>query len=337
MAKSKLSFPSVSEAVKSIKRGNLLPIYFFFGEDSFSIDTSVSALSEAVKPHIASEFDKETFYGDEKPLSDIIDFASAFPFGSEKKFIIYKEFEKVRDKKNLRPYIESPSDFTVLLIIHNGSIQNPDTVLYRTLLENGFIFEAKELKGKNLINWLIDYCEANKKTLGPENAQILVDIVGENRSMLEAQLDKIFTFVGDKPEIILDDIRTLSSELKEYSIFDLQDAIARKDKARAMKLAFNLLEKGQEPTFIIHMLTRYFTGLARVNEMTELKMNEYAAARIVGTHPYYYKGYKLARRAYSDKDLFQASRALLKADLAIKTTSADNKSIVSVLISEMFN
>jgi DNA polymerase-3 subunit delta len=337
MAKSKLSFPSVSEAVKSIKRGNLLPIYFFFGEDSFSIDTSVSALREAVKPHIASEFDKETFYGDEKPLSDIIDFASAFPFGSEKKFIIYKEFEKVRDKKNLRPYIESPSDFTVLLIIHNGSIQNPDTVLYRTLLENGFIFEAKELKGKNLINWLIDYCEANKKTLGPENAQILVDIVGENRSMLEAQLDKIFTFIGDKPEIILDDIRTLSSELKEYSIFDLQDAIARKDKARAMKLAFNLLEKGQEPTFIIHMLTRYFTGLARVNEMTELKMNEYAAARIVGTHPYYYKGYKLARRAYSDKDLFQASRALLKADLAIKTTSADNKSIVSVLISEMFN
>ncbi|MGA8262865.1 MAG: DNA polymerase III subunit delta [Ignavibacteriaceae bacterium] len=337
MAKSKLSFPSVSEAVKSIKRGNLLPIYFFFGEDSFSIDTSVSALSEAVKPHIASEFDKETFYGDEKPLSDIIDFASAFPFGSEKKFIIYKEFEKVRDKKNLRPYIESPSDFTVLLIIHNGSIQNPDTVFYRTLLENGFIFEAKELKGKNLINWLIDYCEANKKTLGPENAQILVDIVGENRSMLEAQLDKIFTFIGDKPEIILDDIRTLSSELKEYSIFDLQDAIARKDKARAMKLAFNLLEKGQEPTFIIHMLTRYFTGLARVNEMTELKMNEYAAARIVGTHPYYYKGYKLARRAYSDKDLFQASRALLKADLAIKTTSADNKSIVSVLISEMFN
>jgi DNA polymerase-3 subunit delta len=337
MAKSKLSFPSVSEAVKSIKRGNLLPIYFFFGEDSFSIDTSVSALREAVKPHIASEFDKETFYGDEKPLSDIIDFASAFPFGSEKKFIIYKEFEKVRDKKNLQPYIESPSDFTVLLIIHNGSIQNPDTVLYRTLLENGFIFEAKELKGKNLINWLIDYCEANKKTLGPENAQILVDIVGENRSMLEAQLDKIFTFIGDKPEIILDDIRTLSSELKEYSIFDLQDAIARKDKARAMKLAFNLLEKGQEPTFIIHMLTRYFTGLARVNEMTELKMNEYAAARIVGTHPYYYKGYKLARRAYSDKDLFQASRALLKADLAIKTTSADNKSIVSVLISEMFN
>ena len=337
MAKSKFNFPSVSEAVKSIKQRNILPVYFFFGEDSFSIDTSVSALNEAMKPFITSDFDKETFYGDEKPLLDIIDFASAFPFGSEKKFIIYKEFEKVRDKKNLLPYVESPSDFTVLLIVHNGSIQNPDTVLYRTLLDNDFIYEAKELKGKNLINWLIDYCEANKKALRTENAQMLVDIAGENRSMLEAQLDKIFTFIGDKPEINLDDIKALSSSLKEYSIFDLQNAIAKKDKARAMKLAFNLLEKGQETTFIIHMLTRYFTGLARVNEMTEKKMNDYAAARIVGTHPYYYKDYKLARRAYSDKDLFQASRALLKADMAVKTTSADSKSIVSILISEMFN
>ena len=337
MAKSRISIPSISEAVKSIKRGNLLPVYFFFGEDSFSIDTSVNELNAALKPFLASDFDKETFYADEKPLSEVIDFATVFPFGSEKKFIIYKEFEKSRDKKSLQSYIESPAEFTVLLIIHNGSIQNADTVLYRTLLEKNFIYEAKELKGNNLINWLVDYCEANKKALNLENAQMIVDIVGENRSMLEAQLDKIITFIGDKAEITLEDIRALSSSLKEYSIFDLQDAIGKKDKARAMKLAFNLLEKGQEPTFIIHMLTRYFTGLARVNEMTEQKLNDYAAARIVGTHPYYYREYKQARRAYSDRDIFQASRALLKADLTIKTTSADKKSVVSVLISEMFN
>ena len=337
MAKSKHGFPSISEAVKGIKRGNFLPVYFFFGEDSFSIDTSVSELNAALKPFLTSDFDKETFYADEKPLSEVIDFALVFPFGSEKKFIIYKEFEKARDKKSLQSYIESPAEFTVLLIIHNGSIQNADTVLYRTLLEKNFIYEAKELKGNNLINWLVDYCEVNKKTLNFENAQMIVDIVGENRSMLEAQLDKIITFIGDKVEITLEDIRALSSSLKEYSIFDLEDAIGKKDKARALKLAFNLLEKGKEPTFIIHMLTRYFTGLARVNEMTELKINDYAAARIVGTHPYYYRDYKQARRAYSDRDIFQASRALLKADLAIKTTSADKKSVVSVLISEMFN
>ena len=337
MAKTKINVPPISEAVKNIKRGSLLPVYYFFGEDSFSIDISLKAVDEAVKPLIASEFDKEVFYSEEKTIADVIDFASSFPFGSEKKFIIFKEFEKLRDKKNILSYVQSPSDFTVLVIIHNGSIQNLDTEPYKTLAQNNFLYEAKELKGKNLITWLVNYCEENKKSLSQINAQMLVEIVGENRSMLEAQLDKIFTFTADKPEITLEDITSLSTALKEYSIFDLQDAIAKKDKARALKLAYNLIDKGQEPVFIIHMLTRYFTGLSRVNEMAEQNINEMAAARIVGTHPYYYKNYKNARRAFSDRELFNIGRALMNADLAVKTTSADSKTIVSMLIAEMFN
>ena len=337
MAKTKINVPPISEAVKNIKRGSLLPVYYFFGEDSFSIDISLKAVDEAVKPLIASEFDKEVFYSEEKTIADVIDFSSSFPFGSEKKFIIFKEFEKLRDKKNILSYVQSPSDFTVLVIIHNGSIQNLDTEPYKTLAQNNFLYEAKELKGKNLITWLVDYCEENKKSLSQINAQMLVEIVGENRSMLEAQLDKIFTFTADKPEITLEDITSLSTALKEYSIFDLQDAIAKKDKARALKLAYNLIDKGQEPVFIIHMLTRYFTGLSRVNEMAEQNINEMAAARIVGTHPYYYKNYKNARRAFSDRELFNIGRALMNADLAVKTTSADSKTIVSMLIAEMFN
>lgn len=337
MAKNRANIPSISEAVKNLKRGNILPVYYFFGEDSFSIDISLKAIEEAVKPFLASDFDREIFYSEERTLIEVLDAASAFPFGSDKKLIIYKDFEKVRDKKNLLSYIESPAEFTVLVLVHNGAVSNPGTNLYSALIKNKFLYEAKELKGRNLITWLVDYCEENKKQITSGIAQVLVEIVGENRSMLEAQLDKIFTFVGDKIEITIDDVRNLSTSLKEFSIFDLQDAISKKDKRRAMKLAYNLLDKGQEPTFIIHMLTRYFSGLARINEMTEKKMNEYAAAKIIGTHPYYLKNYKFARRNYTDGELFSAAQALLKADLAIKTSSTNNKEIITLLISEMVN
>ena len=42
-----------------------------------------------------------------------------------------------------------------------------------------------------------------------------------------------------------------------------------------------------------------------------------------------------ARRLYSDSDLAGVFRALLQADLSIKTTSADGKNIVTILISEI--
>ena len=337
MAKFKSNIPAVSQAAKDIKNGRLLPVYLFFGEDTYTIDNCLKLLEEKISPFIGSDFDKETFYGEDKNMLDIVNFASSFPFGSEKKLVIIKEFEKIRDKKNLTHYLDSPPDFSFLVMINGGTISNPDSEPFKKLAEKGYIFEAKELKGNNLIDWLLGFAEFNGKILTHENAQFLVDLVGENRTMLEAQLEKIMVFLGDTKEITVDVIRSLSTALKEYTIFDLQNALSKKSKEDSLKIALSLLEKGSEPVFIIHMLTRYFTGLTRVNELKEKNLSDQAAARIVGTHPYYYKDYLRARTVYSDGDLYKIAAALLKADMSVKTTTTDDKSIISLLIAEILS
>ena len=125
MAKNKPSIPSILEISKKINKNNLLPVYYFFGEDSYSIDTGLKVVEKAVQPHITSEFDKETFYGENKTLSEVLDFALSFPFGSEKKLIVFKEFEKVKDKKILSSYLKSPPDFTVMVLISLQSLLLP--------------------------------------------------------------------------------------------------------------------------------------------------------------------------------------------------------------------
>ena len=337
MAKSKTRFPEITQAVKDISNNVLLPLYFLCGEDSFSIDNCVKLLEEKVSVHIDSDFDREIFYGDDKNMLDIINFASSFPFGSGKKLVMVKDFEKIKDKKNLIHYIDSPAEFTVLVIINNGSISNPDSAMFEKLRTKGFVFEAKELKGNSLNEWLVKYAGSKGKMLTSENAQFLTDIVGENRAMLEAQIEKIIVFLNDEKEITLDSIRSLSTQLKEYTIFDLQNALSSKNKEKSLKIAFGLLEKGAEPTYIIHMLTRYFTGLTRVNELKEKNIPDQTAARIVGTHPYYYKDYLRARTIYTDRDLYTIAGSLLKADISVKTTTTDNKSIISLLIAEILN
>ncbi len=335
MAKSKVNVPAIGQVVSEIKSGKLLPVYFFFGEDSYSLDAALTFIEETIKPQIESDFDRETFYSEDKSLLDILNIASAFPFGSGKKMIILKEFEKIKDKKQLSAYVESPPEFTTLIIIQSGSISNAESEPYKSLQRKNFIFEAKELKGENLTAWLVNHVKAKGKTISPDNARVLIDIAGENREMLEAQLEKIFIYLGEEKDISLESIKSLSTSLKEYSIFDLQNALGEKDKAGSLKIAFNMLDKGAEMTFILHMLTKYFTGLSRVNELTEKKTPDQTAARIVGTHPFYYKNYLNARKRYSDSSLFNAVKALLQADLSVKTTSSDNRTIISLLISEI--
>jgi DNA polymerase-3 subunit delta len=333
MAKSKA--PSILDAVAEIKKRKFKPVYYFFGEDSYNLSYALYSLEESFKLILASDFDKETLYSEDKSINEILGLATSFPFGSEKKLIIIKEAEKIRDKKPLKDYASSPADFTVLAFFHNGSITNLKSEPFKTLSENEFLFEAKELKGKNLISWLISVAEQKGKNLSEENAQVMVDIVGENRSMLENQLEKICVFIDKGKEISIESIQKVSSELKQFNIFDLQNAIGLKDKAKSLTVAYNLLDNGAEPTFVIAMLTRYFTGLSKITELRSKNVPDIEAARIVGTHPFYYPNYVKARTLYSDLKLVEVFRALLKADVTVKTTSTDDKTIITLLVAEI--
>jgi len=163
MAKSKA--PSILDAIKEIKKSKFKPVYYFFGEDSYNLSTTLHTLEETFKPLLISEFDKETIYSEDRSITDILGLATSFPFGSEKKLIIVKEAEKIKDKKPLKDYAASPAEFTVLAFFHNGSITNLNTEPFKTLGGNNFLFEAKELKGKNLIDWLISEAEEKGKKL----------------------------------------------------------------------------------------------------------------------------------------------------------------------------
>jgi DNA polymerase III subunit delta len=335
MAKTKANIPSILEAPKTFVKGKFRPVYLFFGNDSYSIDEAVKELDNAITPLIGSDFDREVIFGDEKVnLSQLLSMASAFPFGAGKKFIVVKEFDKVKDIKSLTPYLQNPPDFTTIVFIHNGELKQTDKEPYLSLVKQNFIFEAKELKGENLIAWLIEVARKNKKELSHDNAALLTEISGYDRSMLENQLDKIFLYMGEKTEIDFDIIKSLSTSLKENTIFDLQDALGSKNKKNSVKVLYNLLDRGAEPTFIIAMLTKYFSGLVRINEMRGT-IPDAAAARIVGTHPFYYKNHVAAKALYSDKDLFRGLNALLNADILLKTTQIDPKSILTILITDI--
>ncbi|MDO8549109.1 MAG: DNA polymerase III subunit delta [Ignavibacteria bacterium] len=335
MAKSKTLVPSILEAVKEIKKGKLKPLYYFSGDDSFGIDAAFKMLEQKVTPLLTSDFDREVLYSEGKTLPDILNSASAFPFGSSKKLVVVKESEKIKDKKSLLQYAASPPEFTILVFLHYGKISNPDSEVYKNLIESGFLFEAKELRGKNLVDWLVDYAESKGKILTEDNAQLLIDIAGENRNLIEAQLEKIVTFLGEEKEINHKAINEVTSALKEFSIFDLQNALAKKDKQNSLKIALKLIDGGVESTFIINMLAKYFMGLSRINELKEKNIPEQAAAGIVGTHPYFYKDYLKARLIYSDEKVFSAAKALFKADLLTKTTSSNPKNVIAILIAEI--
>lgn len=337
MAKSKLNAPSLLEAIRKIKKGTLLHVYYFFGVDNFIINEAHQVLEKKISPLITTEFDKLVIYANDKTITEILDAASAFPFGSVKKFIVVKESEKIKDKNGLAAFCRNPANFTTILFLHNGEIQNIEAEPYFSLYNSGFLFEGKELKGMHLIEWLTEFAASKNLQLSKENAQVLVDIVGENRSLLELQLEKFITFLSGEKEITIETIKTLSTELKEFNIFDLLNAIGKRDKSNALRIVISLFEKGNEPLSIVAMLNKYFTALLRINEMNDKKLDPFTKAKIIGTNQFYLKDYENARRKFSDSQLYYSIESILNADIKIKTTSVDKRTLLSMLILEILS
>lgn len=334
MAKKEL--PSVADLSKYLSKEKTLPVYFLCGEDQYTIEAAVESIEKFVTPHILSDFDKETFSAEKgQNLSQMLDVAYSFPFGGGKKLIIIKNFEKFNDKKELTGYLSHPPEFTTLVIAQSGKVTDAAKEPYSILLEKHFLFEARIATGEELIEWVMKDCKKIGINFSRENAQALVDIVGEDKAMLEMQLQKFENYFAGKKEITFEDIKAIASPIKEYSIFSLQDAIGQGDKVKAVEVAYNLLDSGVEMVFIVNMLAKFTLTIAQMTELFKTKVSDFEAAKLAGVSYGYYMNCKRARFLMDDKKLLNASRALLNADLRVKTTATDSKTVLLILISEM--
>lgn len=335
MGKSKPKIPSIYGIKNYLKKEELLPIYFFCGEDLFTMDNAVKAVRKAVEPFIASDFDQEIISADKTlEIMQVMDLASAFPFGSEKKMVILKNFENINNKKGFADYVNNPAEFTVLIVTQSGKADTTKEP-YSSLYRQGYIFEANHLKGAELVDWIVKQAKTHKLVLNSDLARALMEIVGEDKSLLEMQLNKLLDFVDKGSEITIDIIKRIASTTKQYSIFDLQDALGKGDKARSLNIAYNLLDGGQDIIFILTMLTRFISTIAQSLELVKGGVNDNLASKQIGVSYYYYINCRKARMFMSDDRLLAATRALLKADQSVKTSASDPKSIVTILISEL--
>lgn len=336
MSKFKTNIPSIYSISSYLKKDNLLPVYFFCGEDFYTIDNAVLSVEKVVAPMLSSDFDRETISIDKgQNLSDVLDLASQFPFGGGKKLIVVKGFEKFSDKKPLASYVSDPPEFSVLVIAQYGKISNSRSEPYASLLKADYIFEARKLKGAELVQWLVRQAKKQGVKLDSDLAQAMIEIVGDDKSLLEMHLQKFFDYLGDGKEVTFDLIKKMVSTTKEFSIFDLQEALGKGDKARSMEIAYNLLNSGNDPVYILTMLSRFISTVAQSFELARMNLADKDAAAKAGVSFYYYINCKKARFFMNDKHLLNASRALFETDLTLKTSAVENKSLITILITKM--
>jgi len=337
MYRSKENIPSVYSLMAELNKSDLKPIYFLFGDDSFTINNAVKAIEQKASQFTVSDFDKEVIdAGKKDTLTNLIDLALMFPFGSEKKILIVKNFENYSNKKQFSSYVANPSEFSILIIANYGKISNLTADPYKLLNSKNYIFEARELNIAELENWVQKRCRQMNFQISIENVKTLIEIVGEDKSLLDMQIQKMKSFLNEKKEITSEEIKILSSKTKEYTIFDLMNSLGKGQKKNSLKVMYNLLDTGKDLIFVISMLTKYFTVISQSLEIKRRRLKDNDAAQEIGVSRYYYINCKNATYFNDERKLSNAFSALFKADLTLKTTGIDQMTLATILLTEIF-
>jgi DNA polymerase-3 subunit delta len=149
---------------------------------------------------------------------------------------------------------------------------------------------------------------------------------------LQNELDKLYVFLGDRKKISAEDVAAVVGATKGYTVFELQDAIGRRDAKDAIKILERMLESGQSPQMIIVMLTRFFTQLWKLTDVRARRVSEQEIAREIGVPLYFVKQYVEFRTNFDVSQIEQNFKSLLEADTTLKSTSRDPRLVLDLLI-----
>jgi DNA polymerase-3 subunit delta len=335
MSKSrKEKFPPYEEFLEATKGRDYAPVYLFIGEEEFLIDECVNRVIQDLLTTDTKAFNLDIVYGSKVEASQVIAHAASFPMMSDRRVVVVKEFEKLISedaaKEIVSSYITHPLDSTCLVLL----AEKPDfrTKPFTDLKKSGTVFSFNPLFDNQVPAWIASRCKKLGKDVDIEACRLMQAYIGNSLRTIQNELEKLFTYLGDRTRVTPEDVADVVGVSRGFNVFDLQNAIGKKNLEEALRIAKRMIETGEAPQLSVVMLTRYFTLLWKVQDMQRQGKSETEIISAIHISPYYFKGYTEAAGRYSSAQIERSFGVLLEADIQLKSTSPDPYHLMEMLV-----
>ena len=192
------------------------------------------------------------FKPDLKEISaaDVFDELRTLPLLGEKRVVLLKGADKFisENRKLLEDYFEDPSSSGVLILTVESWPSS--TKLAKKLLGCGQLITVDEVKSWQLPERLCRYAsEAGQKRLSKDAAALLIELIGDQLGRLYSEIDKLALFVGDKKEITIDDVESLTGKGRLIDAFEIIDLSLAGKVAEAIVCFRGMLERDKSAEY----------------------------------------------------------------------------------------
>jgi len=256
---------------KEIKGGNFRNIYVLQGEEPYYIDRLQQLIIDTALTEDQRDFNLSLFYGNSANVREIISACQQYPAFSQYKVVVVREAQLIpkqpghkNDLDLFASYAEKPLPSTILVICHKGGVlkSKPFTDALKAT-KNGVVFDSNKVKeGRDLDTLIVNYANSLGCNIDNKATSMLSDHIGTDIARLFSELDKLAMLSADKnitPLLIEQNIGIS----KDFNNFELEEALARRDAAKAFRIVdyFERNPKNNPSMISVAMLFSFFSSV----------------------------------------------------------------------------
>ena len=322
---SKASVVNDKQLMASVKKGDIKPVYLFYGEESHALDVLSNFFEKEVVPEENQFFDLTVVYGREVKMTSVIDTAKQYPTmpTTTHRIIIVKEAQSI-DKNSwerLMQYLEHPSSNSAIVFIcreNEKDFKKGHTKLLKAVATCGVVIEKARLYDNKVPEWIVSYTISQGYTISHQSAALLAEALGNDTSKLANELSKVFISLPKGGAVTNDIVERNIGISKDYNVFELQNALGRRDVLKCNRIVNHFAANPKENPIqmVLPNLYSYFIKLMIYQQLTDKSQQSAAAA--LGINPYFVRDYQSAALNYTLPKMAAIIGYLKEADLKSK-------------------
>lgn len=330
------------ELEKNLKLNNLDSIYLLYGEEQYLLEQTVKKIKK-----IFGELVNGINYIqiDEKNVETLISDIETPAFGYPQKLIIVKNsglFKKEskgkkkdekQTKKNTKGtslqekianYIEENSsnikESVVLVFIEQEIGANE---LSKTVQKIGTVCNFEKLKPIQIAKRIKQIATAYKVSIDDRTIDYFIETCGTSMLVLINEIRKLIEYAGKNGTITVKDIDLLSIKELDSVIFDLTDALGKKDISSALQILKELLYNKEPIQKILITLYNHLKKIYLAKLADEYKVNMAEALNLKPNQMFLTTKYRKQASYFKKEELQNILQQLINLDYKTKQGQID--------------
>jgi DNA polymerase-3 subunit delta len=331
----------VLKIVNDIKAGNIKPIYFLMGEESYYIDKLSDYIEENVLSEDEKGFNQTVLYGRDVTIEDVVSTSKRYPMMAERQVVIVKEAQDLsRTIDKIESYAENPMPSTVLVICYKYKTLDKRKKVTKLLAKNGIVYESKKLYENQVGDWIKRVLAGKKYSIEPKANAMLVEFLGTDLSKINNELEKLQIILPKGSTITPHHIEENIGFSKDFNVFELRKAIGDRNQLRAYTIADNFAQNPKDNPIVMttSLVFSFFVQLLKYHGLKDKNPNNVAKA--LGVNPFFLKDYDIALKNYPMRKVSQIVGSLREIDVKSKGVGANalpQSDLLKEMLFKIFN